>query len=45
MNGCGLKIFEMKLQVELFPYSPLMAYRETGVLTAYFLNIGTILGE
>jgi len=42
MNGCGLKIFKIKVQVELFLYPLLVAIRETGVVTAYFLNLGTI---
>jgi hypothetical protein len=45
MNGCGLKMFKMKVQVELFLYLLLMAHRETEVVTAYFLNLGTIGGE
>jgi hypothetical protein len=42
MNGCRLTIVKMKVQVESFLYLLLMAYRETGVVTAYFLNLGTI---
>ena len=45
MNGCGLEMFKMKLQVGLYLYPLLVAYRETGVVTAYFVNLGTICGE